>query len=60
VGSCSSNTLDAGLDLVQRLQQGFVGAGRFRQGGLEGSVVAAEEGYGPIELDGLSCPLLGG
>ena len=44
VGSCSSNTLDAGLDLVQRLQQGFVGVEGFRQGGLEGFVVAAGEG----------------
>ena len=57
---CSSNTLDARLNLVQGLQQGFVGAERFSQGGLEGCVVAAGEANGPIELDRLSGPLLGG
>jgi len=48
------------VDLVQGLQQGFVGAERFSQGGLEGFVVAAGEAKGPIELDGLNGPLLGG
>jgi len=49
-----------GLNLVQGLLQGFVGAERFSQGGLEGFVVAAGERNGSIELDGLSGPLLGG
>jgi hypothetical protein len=44
---------------IQGLGQGPVGAEKLSQGSVEGFVVTSE-GDDPIELDGLSCPLLGG